>query len=152
MKTLAAAGALALISATAALTTTAAALAEGQTHHLAVHVDENDPAVMNLALNNVQNVASYYTAQGDEVMIEVVAYGPGLNMFVDGKSPVADRIATMSLEMDGKLTFSACGNTLKKMTEKLGAEPVLLTEAHVVPAGVIRLMELQDEGYAYLKP
>ena len=129
-----------------------AALAEGQTHHLAVHVDENDPAVMNLALNNVQNVSDYYAGIGDEVTIEVVAYGPGLNMFVDGASPVADRIETMALAMEGHLNFSACGNTLKKMTQQLGAEPVLLSEAQVVPAGVIRLMELQDEGYAYLKP
>ena len=144
MKKLALAGAFALAA--------SAALAEGQTHYLAIHVDQNDPKVMNLALNNVQNVASYYAAQGDEVMIEVVAYGPGLNMYIDGKSPVADRIEVMALEMDGHIAFSACGNTLSKFTAKLGAEPPLLAEAHVVPAGVIRLMELQNEGWAYLKP
>lgn len=148
MKNLAIAGAFALAAAVSAT----AALAEGQTHYLAIHVDENDPQVMNLALNNAQNVVNYYQAQGDEVMIEMVAYGPGLNMFVDGKSPVADRIETMALEMQGHITFSACGNTLASMTKKLGAEPVLLAESRVVPAGVIRLMELQNEGYAYLKP
>jgi uncharacterized protein len=134
------------------IATASSALAEGQTHYLAIHVDQNDPQVMNLALNNADNVAEFYAAQGDEVMIEMVAYGPGLNMFVDGKSPVADRIETMALQMQGHITFSACGNTLKKMTAKLGAEPVILAEAQVVPAGVIRLMELQGEGYAYLKP
>jgi len=135
-----------------ALCTATSALAEGETHHVAFQVNANDPQVMNLALNNAQNVAAHFAAQGDEVLIEVVAYGPGLNMFIDGKSPVADRIETMALEMDGKLTFAACGNTLKKMTAKLGAEPPLIEEAHVVTAGVIRLMELQDEGYAYIKP
>ncbi|MEC7764104.1 MAG: DsrE family protein [Pseudomonadota bacterium] len=134
-----------------ALATAAPALAEGETHHLAIHVDEADAQVMNMALNNAQNVRSYYAEQGDSVVIEIVAYGPGLTMFVDGKSPVADRIATMSLESDD-ITFAACGNTLRNMSEKAGADVALLSEAHVVPSGVVRLMELQQEGYAYVRP
>ena len=152
MNKIATAGAVALALATGVAGLGGAALAAGETHMLAVHVDENDPAVMNLALNNIENVASYYAEQGDTVQIELVAYGLELNMFIVGQSPVADRIETMALALEGQLSFSACGNTLAKMTQKLGAEPVLLEEAHVVPAGVIRLMELQGEGYAYLKP
>lgn len=144
MKKLALAGAFALAA--------TAAMAEGQTHYLAIQVDENDPAVMNLALNNAENVAAYYAEQGDEVMIEMVAYGPGLTMYVDGKSPVADRIETMSLALQGHISFSACGNTLTKMEAKAGGPVALIGEAHVVPAGVVRLMELQGEGYAYLRP
>lgn len=125
--------------------------AEGMTHKVAIHVDQNDPQVLNMALNNVQNVAAYYEAQGDTLEIEVVAYGPGLLMFVEGKSPVADRIATMALENDD-ITFSACGNTHRKMSEKAGAEVALLDEARIVPSGVVRLVELQEQGYAYVRP
>lgn len=128
------------------------AMAEGKTHYIAMHVDENDPAVMNLVLNNVQNVVQAYTAMGDEVMIEVVAYGPGLVMYIDGKSPVADRIAAMSLELEGQVSFSACGNTHRKMSQNAGAEVPLLDEVHMVPAGVVRLVELQEQGYAYIRP
>ncbi len=135
----------------AALFAATTAFAEGQSHYLAVHVDENDPKVMNLALNNVQNVAAYYEAQGDTVVIEVVAYGPGLNMYVPGKSPVADRISTMSLGMDN-VTFSACGNTHRKMSAKAGKEIPLMDEAVVTPSGVVRLIELQEQGYAYVRP
>lgn len=127
------------------------ALAEGKTHHIAFHVDENDPQVMNMALNNAQNVTNYYKSQGDSVVIEMVAYGPGLNMYVPGKSPVADRIATMHLEMDN-ITFAACGNTLAKMSEKAGKEVTLISEATVVTSGVVRLVELQQQGYAYIRP
>lgn len=123
-----------------------------ETHYLAIHVNENDPGVMNLALNNAQNVASYYSAKGDEVMIEVVTYGPGLNMLIDGKSPVADRIETMALELQGQISFAACGNTHRKMSEAAGADIALIAEAAMVPSGVIRLMELQEDGYSYLKP
>ncbi len=128
-----------------------AAVAEGVTHYVAIHVDQNDPQVMNMALNNAQNVASYYDEQGDDVFIEMVAYGPGLTMLVDGKSPVADRISTMSLEMEN-LSFAACGNTLKGMEAKVGHKVPLMSEVVVVPSGVVRLIELQEQGYAYVRP
>ena len=127
------------------------AWAEGKTHYLAIHVDENDPKVMNIALNNVQNVTKYYESRGDKVVIEVVAYGPGLNMYIPGKSPVADRISAMSLGMDN-VSFAACGNTLRKMREKTGKDIQVMEEATVVPSGVVRLMELQEQGYAYVRP
>lgn len=127
------------------------AWAEGVVHRVAIHVDENDPQVMNMALNNVANVTSYYEEQGDTVMVELVAYGPGLNMFVADKSPVADRISTMSLSMDN-LSFAACGNTLNAMEKKAGKKVELMDEATVVPSGVVRLIELQENDYAYIRP
>lgn len=127
------------------------AASAGEMHHVAIHVDENDPQVMNMALNNAQNVAAYYASVGDEVTIELVAYGPGLNMFVPGKSPVEQRISTMSLEIDN-LSFAACGNTHRKMSEKAGKDVPLMSEAAVVPSGVVRLIELQEQGYAYVRP
>ncbi len=128
-----------------------AAFAEGMTHKVAIHVDQNDKAVMNMALNNAQNVTEYYESKGDKVMIELVAYGPGLNMFVPGKSPVEKRVETMSLEMEN-LTFSACGNTHRKMSEKAGKEIPIMSEAGMVTSGVVRLIELQEDGYAYVRP
>lgn len=136
---------------TIAMTMTSPVLAEGKAHKVAIHVDQNDPKVMNLALNNAQNVAKYYESVGDTVEIEVVAYGPGLMMFVEGKSPVASRISTMSLEMDN-LSFAACGNTHRKMSEKAGEQITLLDEADMVPSGVVRLIELQENGFAYVRP
>ena len=129
----------------------APAYAEGKVHHVAVHIDQNDPAVMNMVLNNVQNLHSYYAEQGDTAQIEVVAYGPGLAMYVDETSPVKDRISNMALEIEG-LSFAACGNTHRAMSEKAGAEVALVSEATIVPSGVVRLIELQEEGYAYVRP
>ena len=143
MKTILAAAAIAIAA--------TAAFAQGVTHKVAVHVDEDDPKVMNMALNNVQNVVNYYESQGDSVIVELVAYGPGLNMFIPDKSPVADRIAIMSLEMDN-LSFAACGNTHRAMSEKAGKEITLIDEAQMVPSGVVRLIQLQEEGFAYIRP
>ncbi len=128
-----------------------AALAEGTEHYLAIHVNQNDPKVMNMALNNAENVNAYYESQGDSVIIELVAYGPGLNMLVEGRSPVADRIAALSLEHEN-MSFAACGNTHRKMSAKAGEQLALLDEAGMVTSGVVRLMELQEQGYAYVRP
>ncbi|GHF65830.1 DsrE family protein [Seohaeicola zhoushanensis] len=140
-----------LAAAAIGLALATSALAEGAMHKIAVHVDENDPAVMNMALNNVQNVIAYYKEKGDTVEIEVVTYGPGLNMLVADKSPVKDRISAMSLEHDN-VVFAACGNTLAAMKKKAGGDVPLMSEAQVVPSGVVRLVELQEAGYAYVRP
>ena len=120
-------------------------------HRLAIQVDQNDPAIMNLALNNARNVKKYYEGKGETVAVEIVAYGPGLAMFVADRSPVKDRISAMSLE-DPEITFSACANTHAALNKKEGREVPLIEEAREVPSGVVRLMELQEEGYAYVRP
>jgi hypothetical protein len=67
-------------------------------HLLVIQVDQNDPAVMNLASNNATNVIEYYRAKGEEVEevnVDVVTYGPGLHMLRADTSPVRDRIKNL---------------------------------------------------------
>jgi len=129
-----------------------AAAAEAKTaHRLALHVDQNDAAVMSLALGNAGNVQSYFDERGESVAIEIVAYGPGLHMLRQDSSPVKERIAAMS-EKNPHLVFSACNNTKQRMEAIEGKEIVLLPQAKLVPAGVVRLMLLQEEGWAYVRP
>ena len=120
-------------------------------HRLAVQVDVNDPTVMNLALNNVSNVAQHYSELGQRVEIELVAFGPGLHMLRDDTSPVKARIKSMS-EVMPNLTFAACGNTRENMTRAEAKDIPIVSQAKVVKAGVVRLMELQERGWSYLRP
>lgn len=122
-----------------------------QPHRLAVQVDVNDPALMNLALNNVGNVAQHYKEIGQPVEIEVIAFGPGLHMLRDDTSPVKARIKSMNETMP-QIAFSACGNTRDNMTRAEAKDIPLLSEAKVVKSGVVRLMELQERGWSYLRP
>lgn len=116
-----------------------------------LHVNQNDPAVMNLALNNAQNITSYYKSTSQPVTIEVVAYGPGLHMLRADTSPIKARLASFTMEQPD-IRFSACENTQTNMSKAEGKEVPLLNEAKVVPSGVVRLIELQQSGYAYVKP
>ena len=124
---------------------------KGSVIKVAVHVDENDPKLLNLALNNVANISQYYKSKKQKVAIEVVAYGPGLTLLRTENNPVKQRVEAMALEMP-HLTFAACGNTIANMTKKEGKPVAVMSEAKVVPSGVIRLIELQRQGYAYLRP
>jgi hypothetical protein len=47
-------------------------------HRLILQVNSNEPAMMNLALNNASDVVQYYKDLGEKVSIEVVTFGPGL--------------------------------------------------------------------------
>ena len=127
--------------------------ADGKAHRVAIQVDQNDPAIMNLALNNATNVIEYYRGKGEDVDVDLVAYGPGLNMLRDDTSPVKERIKHLKdFAFPGKIQFSACNNTKQGMEKKEGHPITILSEATIVPSGVVRLMELQEQGWSYVRP
>src|SRR5882757_126007 len=66
--------------------------ADTKPHRVAIQVNQNDPQVMNLALNNATNVLEYYRGKNEEVEVDIVTYGPGLHMLRADTSPVQDRI------------------------------------------------------------
>ena len=125
--------------------------AEKKEHRLLLQVNSNDPAVINLALNNAMNVAQYYKETGENVKIEVVTFGPGLHMLRDDTSPVKARIETMSLS-NPEISFKACGNTQANMHKAENKDIPIIREAEVVKSGVIRIMELEEQGWTYVKP
>ena len=121
------------------------------THRVVIHVDDNDPKRMNMALNNAANVDAYYKAKAENVMIEVVTYGPGLMMLHAAKSPVKKRIKSFGQNFDN-ISFRACGNTHRKMSKKAGKNVALLPEAKIVPSGVVHMIQRQEEGWSYIRP
>ncbi|HMA73206.1 MAG TPA: hypothetical protein VKP67_17245 [Xanthobacteraceae bacterium] len=129
----------------------ARAAAEKKQHKLAIHVDQNDPAVMRLALGNSRNAYELYASMAEEIAIEIVCYGPGLHMLRDDTSPVKDEIRATRARVP-QLAFTACNNTKRAMEKAEGKAIPIIQEAVIVPAGVVRLVELQEQGFKYLKP
>ncbi|MCW8903200.1 DsrE family protein [Sedimenticola sp.] len=120
--------------------------AEGAPHKVVIQVSTDDPRTQTIALNNAVNLQK---ALGqDNVQIEIVAYGPGLGMLTSN-SKEGQRITSLAMQ---DIQFSACGNTMKGIEKKTGKMPALLEGVTVVEAGVLRLMELQEQGYAYVRP
>jgi intracellular sulfur oxidation DsrE/DsrF family protein len=122
-----------------------------QLHRLVLQVNTNDPAMMNLALNNATNVAQYYKDLGKNVLVEVVTYGPGLHMLRDDTSPVKGRIETLALSTP-EISYKACGNTQENMSKAENKSIPIISQAQVVKSGVVRVMELQEQGWSYVRP
>ena len=135
------------------MTFASSAFAEGKPHHVAFHVDQNDPDVMNQTLNNATNVIEYYRARNEDVDVDIVTYGPGLNMLRTDTSPVQDRIKRLKdMVFPGKIQFSACNVTKTGMEKREGHTISIVPEATVVASGVVHLMGLQEQGWSYIRP
>lgn len=122
-----------------------------KSHQLVLQVNSNEPGVMNLVLNNATNVAQYYRDLGEPVSIEVVAFGPGLHMLREDTSPVKPRIEVLAMS-NPEISFKACGNTQENMRKAENKDINLISQATVVSSGVVRVMELQEQGWSYVKP
>ena|SRR6266481_4105590 len=126
---------------------------EKKTHHVAFHVDQNDPDVMNQTLNNATNVIEYYRARNEDVDVDIVTYGPGLNMLRTDTSPVRDRIKRLKdMVFPGKIQFSACNVTKTAMEKRERHAISVVPEASIVASGVVHLMGLQEQGWSYIRP
>jgi intracellular sulfur oxidation DsrE/DsrF family protein len=105
-------------------------------------VTDNDPARWNMILNNMVNLKEGVGSEGVE--IELVAYGPGINM-LKADSPVKHRVADA---LRSGVRVHACQNTMSGM--KL-APADMLPEIGYVPSGVVEVMKKQQQGWAYIR-
>lgn len=119
---------------------------EAKVHKVVIQVSTDDPRTQKIALNNAVNLQKLYGL--DNVEIEIVAYGPGLDLLTS-KSKENQRVESLALQ---DIIFSACGNTIAKKERKSGKKVVLLEGVSRVKAGVARIIELQEEGYSYIRP
>lgn len=117
-----------------------------EVHKLVIQVSTDDPRTQTIALNNAMNLQKVYGM--DNVAIEIVAYGPGLSL-LRASGDNRQRVESLALQ---QITFSACGNTMSKLEAREGNPVELAGGVQVVPAGVARILELQEQGFHYLRP
>ena len=83
--------------------------------------------------------------------IEIVTYGPGLHMLPDDTSPVKARMETIALSAP-ESSFKACGVTQENMRKAENRDIPLIPQAKLVKSGVVHVMELEEQGWSYVKP
>ena len=101
------------------------------------------PGKWNLTLNNASNVQKDVGA--DNVDIEIVVYGPGIGM-LKADSTAASRV---NEALASGVKVVACENTMQ--AQKL-SKADMLSNVGYVSAGVVELMQRQQEGWAYIRP
>ncbi len=96
-------------------------------------------------LNNIKNL---YEAMGAErVNVELVAHGAGLSLFTKQDTKLAAELARLKTSYG--VSYTACSNTMK--AQGLTWADLIDQVDRTMPA-MVRLMELQEQGWAYIKP
>jgi intracellular sulfur oxidation DsrE/DsrF family protein len=115
----------------------------GAKSRVVMQVSDGDAARWNLALNNARNLQADLGAAN--VDIEIVAYGPGIGM-LKADSVVGTRVDEA---LGAGVKVVACENTMRG--QKL-TKPDMLGGVGYVAAGVVEIVQRQQQGWAYLRP
>lgn len=107
--------------------------------------DENK---VNFALGNIKNHIKG-VGGAENVEIVLVVHGPGLKGFHDIQA--VDRVRSLTKELqDIGVQFNACGNTMR--AQEVETEELIPGFIRVDQGGVVRIAELQADGYLYIRP
>jgi uncharacterized protein len=115
-------------------------------HKIVFQINSSDIRTQSMVLSNIINLHKFYGM--DNLAIEVVAFGPGFSMYLQ-ESPLAARISSLAMQ---NVVFSLCTHTLETVEHEMQAVPDLVEGINMVPFGAVRLVELQSQGYIYLRP
>jgi len=110
-------------------------------HKVVVQLSTSDPQQWNFLMNNLKFLKA---AWGEQVAIEVVAYGPGVDMLMTS-STQKEKVAEFKKQ---GISFVVCENTMKVRSI---AKEDIIQEAGYVPSGVGELVLKQEQGWAYFK-
>lgn len=112
-------------------------------NRVVIQVNEDDEKKWNAILSNLRNVQTELGK--DKVAIEIVAYGAGIGL-LKADSLVANRVEDALADGIG---FVACGNTMTAL--KLGKDD-MVKGIDYAQAGLVRIMQRQQQGWAYIRP
>jgi intracellular sulfur oxidation DsrE/DsrF family protein len=103
---------------------------------------------VNFVLGNIQNHIDG-VGGADNVTIALVIHGQALRAFhsASANPDVSKRVGQFSR---AGLEFAACGNTMK--SQNVGLKDLLPGFIAADRGGVVRIAELQSQGYLYLRP
>ena len=115
-------------------------------HRLALQLSDRTPEKQALVISVANNLLKFYGP--DKVAIEVVAFGPGIDLLL-ADSPYRSQVD--SLVSQG-VQFDVCMNTVEAIERRTGQRPVLNPKAVPVEAGVAQILALTEKGYTLVRP
>jgi hypothetical protein len=134
---------LSTLAATAMLSAVLAGCATTPQNRVVLQVSDADTASWNQTINVARNIQAAYGK--DNVAVEVVVFGNGIGL-ATFDSPLAGRLDE---SIAAGIQVAVCENTMK--ARKLKRED-MNAKAGFVPAGVVELINRQQEGWAYIRP
>lgn len=130
--------ALSLLVAFAAISQTPAA----PKHRVVFQLTEPEGAAWEMLIGHVTNMRAAFAKDGSEV--EVVFFGPGLNMLLKKNTAYEERLKQLA---DSGVTLSACQNAMRFLNVKTED---MFPFVKQVDSGVAELARRQEAGWAYI--
>ncbi len=118
-------------------------------HKIVYHLDEASIERTKFALGNLENHVKGVGGVANVEAIELVVHGPALRHFVTAGMDPGVKEALERLQAQG-LVLGACGNTMRGLSITL--EQLARGATPLPQGGVVRIMELQERGYVYIRP
>ena len=115
-------------------------------HRIALQLSDNDPKKQSLVISIANNLLKFYDP--DKVAIEVVAFGPGIELLRPDNS---NRKLVESLVAQG-VRFDVCLNTVDSIERETGHRPDFIPVAIPVQVGVGQILSLTENGYTLVRP
>ena len=115
-------------------------------HKLVLQLSDNDVRKQNLVISVANNLLKFYDP--DKVAIEVVAFGPGIDLL---RSESPSRKLVESLISQG-VRFDVCLNTVDTIERETGRRPEIIPAATPVQVGVGQILYLTENGYTLVRP
>jgi len=114
-----------------------------------VHVSSAGREALSAALDEVEDLLRDASASKRRIQLEIVANGPGIDLFRAGDAQLAGRLAALRREYPG-VSFVACGQTVERRRAK--GEPVELVEGtKVAPSALHEVVERLRGGWIYVR-
>ena len=114
-------------------------------HHIVLQLSDRDADKQLLVLSIAYNLLAAYDP--DKIAIEVVTFGPGIDLL---RAKNSNRARVDSLISQG-VEFDICMNTVDTL-EREGKHVDVNPKAQRVQVGVGRILELAEKGYTIVRP
>ena len=110
-------------------------------HRIVMQLVSGDTVVHKGLMRQLRNMLE----AAPTLQMEVVCHGPGMDLLMSDRSIVSDKVNEFSKR---GIVFLACENTIK---ERNLDRSKVLPEAGFVKAGIIHIVERQEQGWSYIK-
>ena len=114
---------------------------------IVIQLSDQDPLKQDAVLDVANNLIKHYGSP-DVVDIEIIAFGPGMRLLIEGNTREA-RIASL---VESGVRFIGCMNTVDTMERKTGKRPALNEHTIPVQTGVAHVVERARQGYVLVRP
>ena len=115
-------------------------------HKIVLQLSDSDTKKQALVISVAYNLLKAYDP--DKVAIEVVAFGPGIDLL---RTESSNRKLVESLIAQG-VRFDVCLNTVDTVERETGKRPEIIPAATPVQVGVGQILLLTENGYTLVRP